>query len=219
MQPKTNVVPFKTVNRPNRLAAAKPTRLTSVCYKASDKAHTSVDWYPPPAIVRALGGRRGFDLDPCTPEDPSRLPAPTARRMIPPSQDGLLTPWPPQAFVWMNPPYGKGMEKWLRKLANHPGGGIALVPVSMETGWMHDCVLSHPNATAILFTCGRLKFVRPDGSIGAAAPSGSLVVAYGKRAAGHLQQAQASGVLRGKFFAIQRVARVANANQGSANEE
>lgn len=219
MQPKTNVVPFKTVNRPNRLAAAKPTRLTSVCYKASDKAHTSVDWYTPPAIVRALGGRRGFDLDPCTPEDPSRLPAPTARRMIPPSQDGLLTPWPPQAFVWMNPPYGKGMEKWLRKLANHPGGGIALVPVSMETGWMHDCVLSHPNATAILFTCGRLKFVRPDGSIGAAAPSGSLVVAYGKRAAGHLQQAQASGVLRGKFFAIQRVAWVAIANQGSANEE
>lgn len=219
MQPKTNVVPFKTANRPNRLAAAKPTRLTSVCYKASDKAHTSVDWYTPPAIVRVLGGRRGFDLDPCTPEDPSRLPAPTARRMIPPSQDGLLTPWPPQAFVWMNPPYGKGMEKWLGKLANHPGGGIALVPVSMETGWMHDCVLSHPNATAILFTCGRLKFVRPDGSTGAAAPSGSLVVAYGKRAAGHLQQAQASGVLRGKFFAIQRVARVANANQGSANEE
>lgn len=94
MQPKTNVVPFKTANRPNRLAAAKPTRLTSVCYKASDKAHTSVDWYTPHAIVRALGGRRGFDLDPCTPEDPSRLPAPTARRMIPPSQDGLATPWP-----------------------------------------------------------------------------------------------------------------------------
>ena len=219
MQPKTNVVPFKTANRPNRLAAAKPTRLTSVCYKASDKAHTSVDWYTPPAIVRALGGRRGFDLDPCTPEDPSRLPAPTASRMIPPSQDGLATPWPKQAFVWMNPPYGKGIEKWLSKLANHPGGGIALVPVNMETGWMHDCVLSHPNATAILFTRGRLKFVRPDGTTGTAAPSGSVVVAYGRRAAGHLQQAQASGVLRGKFFAIERVVQVASANQGSANEE
>ncbi|MBA0435129.1 DNA N-6-adenine-methyltransferase [Stenotrophomonas maltophilia] len=219
MQPKTNVVPFKTANRPNRLAAAKPTRLTSVCYKASDKAHTSVDWYTPPAIVRALGGRRGFDLDPCTPEDPSRLPAPTARRMIPPSQDGLATPWPMQAFVWMNPPYGKGMEKWLSKLANHPGGGIALVPVSMETGWMHEFVLSHPSVTGVLFTRGRLKFVRPDGSTGTAAPSGSLVVAYGKRAAGHLQQAQASGVLRGKFFAIERVVQVASANQGSANEE
>ena len=51
MQPKTNVVPFKTANR---LAAAKPTRLSSVCYKASDKAHTSVDWYTPPAIVLSL---------------------------------------------------------------------------------------------------------------------------------------------------------------------
>jgi len=218
MQPKTNVVPFKTVNRPKRLAVAKPTRLTTVCYKASDKAHTSVDWYTPPAIVKALGGRRGFDLDPCTPEDPSRLPAPTARRMIPPSQDGLLTPWPTQAFVWMNPPYGKGVEKWLSKLANHPGGGVALVPVSMETVWMHDCVLSHPNVTAILFSRGRLKFVRPDGTTGTAAPTGSVFVAYGARAARNLQKAQEQGVLRGKFFAIQRVMQVANANQGSAND-
>ena len=201
MQPKSNVLPFNAATRSKRLVAAKPTRLTSVCYKASDKAHTSVDWYTPPAIVRALGGRRGFDLDPCTPEDPSRLPAPTASRMIPPSQDGLATPWPKQAFVWMNPPYGKGIEKWLSKLANHPGGGIALVPVNMETGWMHDCVLSHPNATAILFTRGRLRFV----------------LTYGKRAADHLQQAQASGALHGKFFAIQRVGQVATANQESSN--
>ncbi|HIE0523674.1 TPA: DNA N-6-adenine-methyltransferase [Stenotrophomonas maltophilia] len=217
MRPKSNVVPFKTATRPKRPAAAKSTRLTSVCYKASDKGHTSVDWYTPPAIVKALGGNRGFDLDPCTPEDRSRLPAPTARRMIPPSQDGLLMPWPPQAFVWMNPPYGKGIEKWLGKLAAHPGGGLALVPVSMETGWMHEFVLSHPSVTGILFTRGRMKFVRPDGSTGTAAPSGSLVVAYGKRAAGHLQQAHLSGVLRGEFFAIQRVGPVATANQESSN--
>ncbi|WP_075677505.1 hypothetical protein [Stenotrophomonas sp. TD3] len=54
------------------------------------------------------------------------------------------------------------MEKWLSKLANHPGGGIALVPVSMETGWMHNCVLSHPNVTAILFTRGRLEAPKDD---------------------------------------------------------
>lgn len=55
MHTKSNVLPFKAATRPKRLAAAKSTRLTSVCYKASDKGHTSVDWYTPPAIVKALG--------------------------------------------------------------------------------------------------------------------------------------------------------------------
>ena len=45
MQPKSNVLPFNAATRSKRLLAQKPTRLTSVCYKASDKAHTSVDWY------------------------------------------------------------------------------------------------------------------------------------------------------------------------------
>lgn len=134
MQPQTNVVPFKPATRPKRLSAPKATRLTTACYKACDNDHSTVDWYTPPTIVEALGGREGFDLDPCTPEDPSRLPAPTARRMIPSSQDGLTTPWCPRAFVWLNPPYGKGMDKWMDKLANHPGGGVALVPAHMDPG-------------------------------------------------------------------------------------
>lgn len=215
----SNVLQFKPATRTKRLLAPKATRLTTACYKACDKDHSTVDWYTPPAIVKALGGTEGFDLDPCTPEDPSRLPARTARRMITPSQDGLATAWWPRAFVWLNPPYGKGMDKWMAKLANHPGGGIALVPAHMDPGWMHDFVLNHHNTTAILLTRGRLKFMRPDGTTGTAAPTGSVFVAYGQRAARNLKKAQEDGVLRGKFFAIQRVTKVVNANQGSANDE
>lgn len=214
-----NVLLFKPAARTKANTAPKAARLTTACYKACDKDHSTIDWYTPPAIVKALGGQERFDLDPCTPEDPSRLPAPTARRMIPCSQDGLATVWWPQAFVWMNPPYGKGMDKWMTKLANHPGGGIALVPAHMDPGWMHDFVLNHPNTTAILLTRGRLKFMRPDGTTGTAAPTGSVFVAYGQRAARNLKKAQEDGVLRGKFFAIQRVTKVANNNQGSANDE
>ena len=214
-----NVLLFKPAARTKANTAPKAARLTTACYKACDKDHSTIDWYTPPAIVKALGGQERFDLDPCTPEDPSRLPAPTARRMIPRSQDGLATVWWPQAFVWMNPPYGKGMDKWMTKLANHPGGGIALVPAHMDPGWMHDFVLNHPNTTAILLTRGRLKFMRPDGTTGTAAPTGSVFVAYGQRAARNLKKAQEDGVLRGKFFAIQRVTKVANTNQGSANDE
>lgn len=214
----SNVLQFKPAARPKRLSASRATRLTTACYKACDKDHSTVDWYTPPAIVEALGGTEGFDLDPCTPEDPYRLPARTARRMIRPSEDGLATPWCPRAFVWLNPPYGKGMDKWMAKLANHPGGGVALVPAHMDPGWMHVFVLNHPNTTAILLTRGRLKFMRPNGGTGTGAPTGSVLVAYGQRAARNLKRAQEDGVLRGKFFAIQRVMQVANANQGSAND-
>lgn len=214
-----NVLTFNPAIRPKRLSTPKATRLTSTCYKACDKDHSTVDWYTPPAIVGALGGKEGFDLDPCTPEDPSRLPAPTARRMITPSEDGLAADWWPSAFVWLNPPYGKGMDKWMAKLANHPGGGIALVPAHMDPAWMHDFVLNHPNTTAMLLTRGRLKFMRPDGSVGTASPTGSVFVAYGARAARNLLKAQEQGVVRGKFFAIQRVTQVADANQWSANDE
>lgn len=216
---RSNVIQFTPGARTMRSPAPKATRLTSTCYKACDKDHSTVDWYTPPVIVEALGGKEGFDLDPCTPENPSRLPACTARRMITPSQDGLATDWWSQAFVWMNPPYGKGMDKWMDKLANHAGGGIALVPAHMDPAWMHDFVLNHPNTTAILLTRGRLKFVRPDGSMGTSSPTGSVFVAYGARAARNLLKAQEQGVVRGKFFAIQQVTQVADANQGSANEE
>jgi hypothetical protein len=215
----SNVLQFKPATRTKRLLAPKATRLTTACYKSCDKDHSTVDWYTPSAIVKALGGTEGFDLDPCTPEDASRLPARTAHRMIAPSEDGLTTPWWPQSFVWMNPPYGKGMDKWLAKLAHHPGGGIALVPAHMDPAWMHDFVLNHPNTTAILLTRGRLKFMRPDGTTGTAATTGSVFVAYGQRAARNLKKAQEDGVLRGKFFAIQRVTKVVNTNQGSANDE
>lgn len=163
---------------------------------------TTVEWYTPPAIVQALGGLEGFDLDPCTPEDPSVLPAPTARRMIRPSEDGLATPWPEQAHVWMNPPYGRGMERWLEKLANHPGGGIALVPANMDPAWMHDYILKHPNANAMLATRGRLRFVRPDGSLANAAPGGSVFVAYGARAESNLRMARHRRIVQGHVLEV-----------------
>lgn len=37
MQPKSNVLPFNAATRSKRLLAQKPTRLTSVCYKARDR--------------------------------------------------------------------------------------------------------------------------------------------------------------------------------------
>lgn len=174
-------------------------------YKSADEGITSVHWFTPPHIVEALGGKEGFDVDPCTPEDPSLLPKRTATRLIPPSEDGLATPWPDAALVFVNPPYGREIGLWLGKLANHPGGGIALVPAHTDPAWMHDFVLNHPAVTAIAITRGRLRFVRPTGELGPSNTTGSVFVAYGPRAARNLKTACDGGAIQGKFLDFARV--------------
>lgn len=196
MQTPSNVVPFRRL-KPRRPDTKPKLPELPPFYKAVLAPASSVEWFTPPALVRALGGQSGFDVDPCTPEDPALLPMRTARRLIPPSEDGLTSLWPDWAFVWMNPPYGRAIDQWLHKLANHPAGGIALVPANMDARWMHDLVLGHSAVRAVLITRGRLKFVRPEGSAQAGATSGSVLVAYGDRAARHLKDAVEAGAVRG----------------------
>jgi len=64
------------------------------------------EWLTPPEIVAALGK---FDLDPCS---PINRPWPTAEKHYTIEDDGLFLPW--FGRVWMNPPYGKQMNHWLR---------------------------------------------------------------------------------------------------------
>lgn len=198
METCSNVVPFRRL-KPRR-PDTKPKPELPPFYKAVLAPASSVEWFSPPALVRALGGKSGFDIDPCTPEDAALLPMRTARRLIPPSEDGLTSLWPDWAFVWMNPPYGRGIDQWLHKLANHPAGGIALVPANMDAGWMHDLVLGHSAVRAVLITRGRLTFVRPDGTPQRGNTSGSVLVAYGERAKRHLKQAVDAGEVRGIYL-------------------
>ena len=54
----------------------------------------------------------------------------------------------------------------MEKMANHPGGGIALVFARTETKWFQRFVLNHPNISAVVFREGRLKFHRANGDVG-----------------------------------------------------
>ena len=89
-------------------------------------------WLTPPRIIESLGK---FDLDPCSPLD---RPWDTAKKHYTIEDDGLMQPW--KGRVWMNPPYGPPMPKWLEKLANHPGGGVALTFARTETNAFHEFV-------------------------------------------------------------------------------
>ena len=113
---------------------------------------TTIEWLTPPDLVKKLGA---FDLDPCTPLSPPFVHATTNYNIY---DNGLEKAW--FGRVYMNPPYGVGMDKWIEKLKKH-GNGIALIFARTET----KCFFNHiwDEADAVLFVKGRIKFFNIDG--------------------------------------------------------
>jgi hypothetical protein len=129
----------------------------------------SVEWYTPPEVFQALGIT--FDLDPAAP--PGGVPWVPAQQSFSRADDGLSQPW--AGRIWLNPPYGRGVERWLERLSQH-GDGLALVFARTDTQWYQRTVRQ---VTAICFIAGRLSFVRPDRSRANTAGSPSVLLAFG----------------------------------------
>ena len=135
------------------------------------------EWYTPKRIFDALAVT--FDLDvACPPEGPRYVPT---RYFF--HENALNREW--FGFVWMNPPFGHMSTKraWLSKFFDH-GDGIALLPDRTSAPWWQEAA---PRASAILFVNGKIKFERPDGSIGEQPGTGTCLFAAGKRGAAVLR--------------------------------
>ena len=154
-------------------------------------------WLTPPEIVKPLGA---FDLDPCG------APGHELARqtyLLENGQDGLELSW--FGRIWLNPPYGRAAEPFLRRLVRHRDlggpvytGGTALIFARTETFIFHETVWEQ--ADAVFFFKGRLTFldangVRPKANAGAP----SCLVAYGDYDAVALQRAADAGALRGHY--------------------
>lgn len=135
------------------------------------------DWNTPPRLAgliqSALGGR--IDLDPCSNE---RSCVDAESRIALPD-DGLSEPWESYGqTVFANPPYGRGLEKWLEKCSASAAVGldvIALLPATPDTRAWHRFVFG--DAAGICFLAGRLKFV----GASASAPFPSALVIWAQR--------------------------------------
>jgi hypothetical protein len=143
-------------------------------------AGRSIEWYTPPELFDALG--LSFDLDPASP--PGGVPWVPAARHFSVLEDGLAQPW--QGRIWLNPPYGRGIGRWLDRLADH-GDGLALVFARTDTAWWAD---AFPMTTAICFIKGRLSFVTPSGTRQSTAGAPSVLLAYGLPCALALAQSE-----------------------------
>lgn len=149
--------------------------------------NTTIEWLTPPDLVQKLGT---FDLDPCTPLNPPFL---HAKVNYTPKDDGLTKEW--IGRVYLNPPYGKGMERWLEKLKHH-GNGIALIFARTET----KCFFNHiwDDAHAVLFVKGRIKFYNVQGEQKGTPGSPSIFIAYGE----HNAEALAQAGIEGKYIRL-----------------
>lgn len=139
----------------------------------------SDEWYTPAFVFDALGER--FDLDVAAPEDgPRHVPCESWLH-----EGGLVKMW--RGFVWMNPPFGgrNALAPWLKRFFAH-GDGIALTPDRTSAPWWQDAA---QRADAILLTRGKIKFERPDGSVGGSPGSGVTLWAAGRRAVAALERA------------------------------
>jgi phage N-6-adenine-methyltransferase len=126
-------------------------------------------WATPQAFFDKYHARYGFTLDVCaTPENAKCAKFYTAK------ENALIQPW--RGVCWMNPPYGRGIGRWMAKAwASFCEGAtvVCLVPARTDTNWWHDYAMKGE----IEFIKGRLKFAGHDNS----APFPSAVVAFDDR--------------------------------------
>ncbi len=125
------------------------------------------EWSTPMSFFRMVERRLGpFDLDVCaTPENAK------AARFFTRSDDGLSRRW--VGRVWMNPPYGSRIGRWMRKAREESLAGafvVCLVPARTDTAWWHD----HAMRGRVHFIRGRLRF----GNSKNAAPFPSALVVF-----------------------------------------
>ena len=134
-------------------------------------------WETPPELVAALESVFGrFDLDPCAASADASRARVKARVRLTVDDDGLTAPW--RGLVFVNPPYGRQLGKWVAKCAGEAAGGavvVGLVPARTDTQWWHRHVAG---AADVFMLRGRLRF--GDGAM--PAPFPSAVVLWGASA-------------------------------------
>lgn len=98
----------------------------------SSKDH---DWETPQVLFDSLNAEFGpFDLDPCCVPETAKCP-----RYFTPDEDGLAQTWEGRVFV--NPPYGREIGKWVRKAWEEAQRGamvVLLIPARTDTAYWHD---------------------------------------------------------------------------------
>jgi site-specific DNA-methyltransferase (adenine-specific) len=133
-------------------------------------------WETPQDFYDSLNREFSFTLDPCATDQNHKCEKYYTRE-----QDGLKQSWAGER-VFVNPPYGRMVSRWVRKCFDEVYTGdcrlaVMLLAARTDTTWFHDYIY---HKAEVRFIRGRLKF--GDGK--ERAPFPSMVVIF-KGIGGH----------------------------------
>jgi phage N-6-adenine-methyltransferase len=134
----------------------------AVHFSSATDEHPTPQW-----LFDALNREFAFTLDPCATRENAKCP-----RFFTREDDGLLQDWGDEV-VFMNPPYGAMISRWMWKAYDAADKGatvVCLVPARTDTGWWHNYAMKGE----IRLLRGRLKF----GNATNSAPFPSAIVIF-----------------------------------------
>jgi site-specific DNA-methyltransferase (adenine-specific) len=110
------------------------------------------EWATPQKLFDELNQEYQFTLDPCATPENAKCP-----QYFTKEQDGLNQKWPGRVF--MNPPYGREIGKWVAKAwvesVTTAEIVVCLLPARTDTKWFHEYCFKEGE---VRFLQGRLKF-------------------------------------------------------------
>ena len=128
------------------------------------------DWETPQELFDKLNAEFHFTLDPCANDENHKC-----SKYFTKEDDGLIQSWRGHT-VFMNPPYGREIGKWVKKAFEEGYKAyttvVGLLPARTDTRWFHDYIYS--KGAEIRFIKGRIKFSDNKNS----APFPSMVVIF-----------------------------------------
>jgi phage N-6-adenine-methyltransferase len=131
---------------------------------------TNYEWETPEAIYKPLEKEFDITFDVCATHANRKT-----QRFFDKQANGLIREWGPnEKVVWMNPPFGSEIGKWVRKAYDEAKKGVttvALLPARTDTSWFHNYILDKHE---IRFLKGRIKFKDAKSS----APFPSMIVIF-----------------------------------------
>lgn len=125
------------------------------------------NWETPQYLFDELDREFHFTLDPCSNDENAKC-----KKHFTIEDNGLLQDWN-NDIVFMNPPYGREIGKWVEKAYKSNTTVVCLLPARTDTKWFHDYIY---NKSEIRFIKGRLKFGNSKNS----APFPSMIVIFRK---------------------------------------
>jgi site-specific DNA-methyltransferase (adenine-specific) len=127
------------------------------------------DWETPQELFDQLDRMFHFTLDAASSDENAKC-----EKHFTAEDDGLKQNWGGEV-VWLNPPYGRQIGKWVQKAfeeGQKPNTFIVcLLPARTDTAWFHDYCLPYGR---IEFIRGRIRFCGSQYD----APFPSMVVVY-----------------------------------------